>query len=99
VCEDEAFIADDYRDEREWLTSLYADYASAVPLADYQLDNAPYFTHTTDSLGFWNRKLDYIFTSGSVVAGSGQTHQDTATGLATMPLSDHAPLSVEIGLP
>jgi endonuclease/exonuclease/phosphatase family metal-dependent hydrolase len=98
VCTDE-FIADDYRQEDELLQGLYDKYQSAIPLADYQADNERYFTHTTDGRGFWNRKLDYIFTNGQVVTGSGVTHQDGSTlGIETMPLSDHAPITVEIDL-
>jgi endonuclease/exonuclease/phosphatase family metal-dependent hydrolase len=71
-----------------------------VPLDVYQADNASYFSHTVDGRGFWNRKLDYIFTNASIVEGSGLVHQDTAHGgMETMPLSDHAPVSAEIELP
>lgn len=100
VCEDEEFIADDYREEADWLTELYDDYTPDVPLDVYQADNASYFSHTVDGRGFWNRKLDYIFTSASVVPGSGMVHQDEDHGgMATMPLSDHAPVTVELELP
>ncbi|HEX6274252.1 MAG TPA: endonuclease/exonuclease/phosphatase family protein [Polyangiaceae bacterium] len=99
VCTNEDFVADDYRAEATWLESLYARYESEIPLAVYQADNASYFSHTTDKNGFWNRKLDYFFTNAAVVPGSGLVHQDEAHGgTATMPLSDHAPLSVEIAL-
>jgi endonuclease/exonuclease/phosphatase family metal-dependent hydrolase len=100
VCEDEEFIADDYREESDWLSSLYADYTPEVPLDVYQRDQASYFSHTVDKDGFWNRKLDYIFTNAEVVPGSGLVHQDEAHGgMETMPLSDHAPVSVELELP
>ncbi len=100
VCKNEDFLADDYREESEWLAPLYAAYEAEVPLADYQADNARYFSHTVDKAGFWNRKLDYIFTSAHVVPGSGLVHQDEAHGgLPTMPLSDHAPVTVELELP
>ena len=100
VCEDEEFIADDYREEADWLTELYDDYTPDVPLDVYQADNASYFSHTVDGRGFWNRKLDYIFTNASVVPGSGMVHQDEAHGgIETMPLSDHAPVTVELELP
>jgi endonuclease/exonuclease/phosphatase family metal-dependent hydrolase len=99
VCTNEDFVADDYRDEATWLESLYARYESEIPLSDYQADNASYFSHTTDKNGFWNRKLDYFFTNAAVVPGSGLVHQDESHGgRATMPLSDHAPISVEIEL-
>jgi endonuclease/exonuclease/phosphatase family metal-dependent hydrolase len=100
VCEEQDFIADDYRAEASWLDSLYAKYSPAIPLAEYQANNAAYFSHTTDQDGFWNRKLDYIFSNGQIVPGSGLVHQDEAHGgMATMPLSDHAPVSVELELP
>ena len=100
VCENEDFVADDYRAESTWLDDLYARYTPEIPLADYQANNAEYFSHTTDKDGFYNRKLDYIFTNGEVVPGSGLVHQDEAHGgMATMPLSDHAPVTVEIELP
>jgi endonuclease/exonuclease/phosphatase family metal-dependent hydrolase len=99
VCTNEDFIADDYRSEATWLEPLYASYESEIPLADYQADNARYFSHTTDKNGFWNRKLDYFFTNAAVVPGSGLVHQDEAHGgMDTMPLSDHAPVTVEIEL-
>ena len=99
VCTNEDFIADDYREEDTWLEPLYADYESEIPLSEYQADNAPYFSHTTDKNGFWNRKLDYFFTNAQVVPGSGLVHQDEERGgMATMPLSDHAPVTVEIEL-
>lgn len=95
VCEDEEFIADDYREESDWLADFYEDYQPAIPLEDYQADNEPYFSHSVSGDVFWNRKLDYIFTNGAFVEGSGLTHQDASSGgMETMPLSDHAPLSV-----
>jgi len=100
VCTDEDFIADDYRAEAEWLAGLYGSYAPAVALEDYQADNAAHFTHTVDGRGFWNRKLDYLFTSGQWQPDSALTHQDQARGgMETMPLSDHAPLSAVLELP
>ena len=70
-----------------------------LALADFQADNDPYFTFTADGDGFWNRKLDYLFTNGEFVAGSGLTHQDTSSGgVETLPLSDHAPVSVQLSL-
>jgi len=100
VCTDEEFIADDYTEEADWLVGLYEDYNPEVPLEVYQADNESYFSHTVDGRDFWNRKLDYIFTNASVVDGSGLVHQDEAHGgMETMPLSDHAPVSVEIELP
>jgi endonuclease/exonuclease/phosphatase family metal-dependent hydrolase len=97
VCTDEDFVADDYGGETTWLDALYQSYVPEISLLDYQSDNASYFSHTTDKGGFWNRKLDYVFTNGTVVAGSGIVHQDeTHGGTSTMPLSDHAPVTVKI---
>ncbi len=99
VCTDEDFQADDYSEETEWLVPLYDAYSTAIPLDEYQADNTPHFSHTTDANGFWNRKLDYLFTNATVVPDSGLTHQDEESGgTATMPLSDHAPVTVEIEL-
>ncbi|MFU8803856.1 MAG: endonuclease/exonuclease/phosphatase family protein, partial [Bradymonadaceae bacterium] len=99
VCEDEAFMADDYREEADWLEPLYADYEEAIPLEVYQADNTPHLTHSTTGEVFWNRKLDYIFTNGTYLEGSGLTHQDASSGgMETMPLSDHAPVTVVLTL-
>jgi len=87
---DERFEADDYSEEGEWLAPLYDRYASGVDLAAYQANNAPHFTHTTDADGFWNRKLDYLFTNTRF--SEGRTDQDT------MDLSDHAPVSALLEL-
>jgi endonuclease/exonuclease/phosphatase family metal-dependent hydrolase len=100
VCEDEEFIADDYRMENEWLRPFYQNFSAAVPLADYAADNALHFTHTVDSGGFWNRKLDYLFTNGQWTPESSLTLQSASRGgFDTMPLSDHAPLIAELQLP
>ncbi len=76
----------------DWLRELYDDFRPAIPLDDYRSNNAPYFTHTTSADGFWNRKLDYLFTNGHF--SNGLVHQGPDSGgLETMPLSDHAPVS------
>lgn len=94
VCTNEDFIADDYSDEQDWLSRLYKNYEPAIPLVDYQADNSRYFSHTVDGRGFWNRKLDYLFTNAMWQRGSGLVHQDKAHGgMDTMQLSDHAPLT------
>ncbi len=99
VCTDEEFIADDFSEEVEWLVPFYAAYQPAIDLAVYQANNAPYFSHTTNKDGFWNRKLDYLFTNGTWQIGSGLVHQDVTTGeVETMPLSDHAPLTAVLVL-
>ena len=74
---------------------IYDAYEAAIPQAKYLLNQAKYGSFTSDKDGFWNRKLDYIFTNGSFVENSGLVHQDFSTGgFETMPLSDHAPVSV-----
>jgi endonuclease/exonuclease/phosphatase family metal-dependent hydrolase len=99
ICTDEDFIADDFSAEEHWLDALYTDFASAIPLSDYQADNTPYFSHTVDGRGFWNRTLDYLFTDGAWEPGSGLVHQsEERGGMATMPLSDHAPVSATLVL-
>lgn len=100
VCTDEDFQADDYTQETEFLTDLYQRYDSAIPLDEYEANNSAHFSHTTDGHGYWNRKLDYLFTNLEVVAGSGVTYQDgESAGIDTMPLSDHAAVSFEVRLP
>jgi endonuclease/exonuclease/phosphatase family metal-dependent hydrolase len=99
VCEAEDYQADDFSAETAYLDSLYERYDTAIPLADYERDNTPYFTHTTDKNGFWNRTLDHLFTNGSFEPGSGLVHQDEEHGgMETMPLSDHAPQSAVLEL-
>jgi endonuclease/exonuclease/phosphatase family metal-dependent hydrolase len=95
VCEGEDFQADDYTADIGVLDDLYERYQPAISLERFSAGNDPYQTHTTSKDGFWNRKLDYLFTNGRFVDGSGMVHQDESTGgMATMPLSDHAPVTV-----
>ena len=97
VCEDEDYIADDYSEEVDWLRPYYDDYSPAIALDRYQASNEDFFTHTVKGEGFWNRKLDYLFTNVGVVDGSGVVHQRGADEvLETMPLSDHAPITVRV---
>lgn len=78
---------------------IYDAYQAAIPAAKYLANEAKYASFTSDKDGFWNRKLDYIFTNGQFVENSGLVHQDISTGgVETMPLSDHAPVSVEYKL-
>ena len=96
-CEGGDFEGDDYSEETEHLTDLYATYDSAVPLEEFQqtTDQSPYFTYgdKPDSLGF-TRKLDYLFTNTIWVPGSTHTHVEIASGGTT--LSDHAPISARL---
>ncbi len=100
VCTDEDFIADDYTADVGVLDPLYARYEPAISTARYTSDEPRFFSHTVDGRAFWNRTLDYLFTNGDFVDGSGTVHQDTSSGgVETMPLSDHAPLTVELSWP
>lgn len=100
ICEDEGLQADDYTSEVGLLDPFYERWQPAIPLERYREDNQRFTTHTTDKSGFWSRKLDYLFTNGTPVEGSGMVHQDEETGgMATMPLSDHAPVVVELVWP
>ncbi len=86
ACTDEEFEADDYSDETQWMIPFYENYQAAIALDEYQNNNKDHFTHTTDKHGFWNRKLDFLFTNGKFVKGSGATLQQW------MQVSDHAPI-------
>ncbi len=96
ICEEE-FEADDFTASITWIEPLFL-FHPEFDIEDYQFDNGPYFTHTTnhpDRGAFWNRKLDYLFTNGRFIPGSNITHQDEHTGMNTMMLSDHCPVSVQ----
>ena len=99
-CSDARFEGDDYTGEQDWLAALYATYQAAIPLVDYQNeqgDGGRFFTFSDGEHILWNRKLDYLFTNGVFVSGSGIIHQNEARGgMETLSLSDHAPLSVEL---
>lgn len=88
VCTDEDFEADNYNAETEWMLPFYENYKAAIPLEEFKADNSKHFTHTTDKNGYWNRKVDYIFTNGLFVKNSGNTLQQW------MQVSDHAPIIV-----
>ena len=76
-----------------WLQELYDTYSPAIPLEKYLAHQDQYFTHTPDWNGFWNRKLDYLFTNQKWIAHSDSTHQDATV------LSDHCPVSARLRLP
>ncbi len=93
------YDASDYRGEEDCLEALYDSYRPAVELELYQSDSAPHFTHSTSGSHFWSRKLDYLFTNVIFEEGSAMTHQDSERGgMATMKLSDHAPVSARLVL-
>lgn len=73
---------------------MYSSYEAAIPQAKYESNQPLYGTFTSDKNGYWNRKLDYIFTNGDFEDGVGMVHQSVSSGgMATMPLSDHAPVT------
>ena len=74
--------------EVTWLIDLYDHYQEAVPLQDYLANEIQYFTNTPIWDGFWQKKLDYLFTNHSWMTGSAITHQEATE------LSDHTPISV-----
>ena len=87
------FEPDDYTGEEEWLSELFSDFNSLMPLEDYAADNSAWFSYTGDAEIGWTRTLDYLFTSGSWVEGEGLVMQSVEQGgYETLPLSDHAPL-------
>ncbi|HHH49846.1 MAG TPA: endonuclease/exonuclease/phosphatase family protein [Saprospiraceae bacterium] len=92
VCpKDSDFSTNDFSKEGDIMLPFF-DYKPLIPLDEYAANNADYFSFTADKNGFWNRKLDYMFTNAKFV--NGLVHLDEARGgMATMPLSDHAPLS------
>ena len=78
--------------EPDILLPLYNVYSPAIDTASYNLPE--HFTHapSTSMLNDstftkYDRKLDYLFTNGGWVPGSGHTHQ------AAWELSDHMPVS------
>jgi endonuclease/exonuclease/phosphatase family metal-dependent hydrolase len=98
-CTDGRFDPDDYSGEESWLEPLYDNYQAAIPLADYQATNEPYFTFSGDETVGWTRKLDYLFTNDQFEANSGLVYQTTDHGgFETLPLSDHAPLGATVVL-
>lgn len=98
-CEDARFDPDDYSGEETWLEDLYSSYSAAIPVGDYRADNGRYFSFTTDQRVGWTRKLDYLFTNERFEPNSGVVHQSVERGgYETLPLSDHAPLSVDMVL-
>lgn len=91
------FGNDDYTGQETWLTELYASYTAAVQLPAYTGNPLPFYTFTGDPDGFWCRTIDHLFTNRGF--RSSMVLQNTRlpngqSGIATMPLSDHAPVFV-----
>ncbi len=78
-----------YTPEITWMQPLYSAYRPDVPLAQYLVNQRKYFTHATDRNGFWDRKLDYLFTNTRWYAETVVTHQECVDA------SDHAPVSAK----
>jgi endonuclease/exonuclease/phosphatase family metal-dependent hydrolase len=83
----------DYEPAIHWLDTLYTRYQPAVPLDVYHRSQYKYFTHTTRGTHFWDRTLDYLFTSYHWVENSAVTYQEAKRE------SDHAPVSALFILP
>ena len=76
------------------LQSLYSEYYSAIEPGS--ASSTSHFTHSpwnteSNNTTYWDRKLDYMFSSNSL--SGGMTHQ------GANQLSDHAPVSAVLGLP
>lgn len=92
VCpKDSEFSASDFSEETDIMLPFY-EYQPLIPLEDYAANNEDYFTFTANKDGYWNRKLDFMFTNASFKSGLVHLNEEQG-GMATMPLSDHAPLS------
>jgi endonuclease/exonuclease/phosphatase family metal-dependent hydrolase len=92
VCKDADFIEDDYTSEKQALVPFYQTFKESIPLDVYQKNERKFYSHTVNGRGFWNRRLDYLFANRDWQ--NGLIHQDESSGgMATMPLSDHAPIT------
>jgi endonuclease/exonuclease/phosphatase family metal-dependent hydrolase len=88
---DPTFVADDYTREVDWLLPFYQAYREVIPLEVYQAREEDFYSHTVNGRGWWNRRLDYLFSNGFWIEGA--VHQDsTKGGMETFSLSDHAPV-------
>jgi len=76
-----------------WLEELYATYQPAVPLNVYQANQNHYFTNSPGWTEISDRKIDYLFTNQTWIAGSDSTHHDA------YDLSDHVPVSATWEVP
>lgn len=97
ACDDDPdFATQSSENDLDFMKIFIDNYEPAISQSDYDADNSKYFSFTSDKNGFWNRKLDYLFTNGDFVDQSGLVNQNMASGGAeTMPLSDHAPVTVK----
>lgn len=95
-CEGE-FDGTDYTGTETLLQPLYDTYEFAISPERLKSEEEMHYTHSVAKDIFWNRKIDYVFaTPGMIVKNSGKTHQVVVDTIATMSVSDHAPISVEL---
>ena len=78
--------------EVTWLQDLYNTYQESIPIETYLANEIKYFTQTSLMDGFWQKKIDYLFTNHRWIAGSEFTYQEAI-------LSDHSPVSVDWEVP
>lgn len=87
-----------YRGEEDWMQGMYDLLKPAIPLADYQADEARYFSASVNKDVFWTRRLDYLFCRDPWSAGANVLQKPGDLWLGKpiaadpMQLSDHAPV-------
>jgi len=85
-------ITSDYSNESEWLRPFFSKFREVIPITEYQKNEHEFYTHTANRNGYWNKRLDYLFTNKSWK--DGLIHQNSKKGgLETMHLSNHAPVT------
>ncbi|MDP6931751.1 MAG: endonuclease/exonuclease/phosphatase family protein [Myxococcota bacterium] len=85
------------------MVGFYGDYQVATSIDDYQVassveEQEPWFTHSISSEVFWNRKLDYLFSSLPWTMGKAVQDQVGESDLDAMALSDHCPVQGVLSL-
>ncbi len=86
---DESFVMDDYERELNWLKPFYDRFYEAIPLDKYTENEKKYYSSSVNPNGFWNKRLDYIFSNKKLC--NGKVHQEN-----TYNLSDHAPVTATL---
>ena len=87
-----------YRGEEKWMQGMYDLLKPAIPLADYQADEARYFSASVTKDVFWTKRLDYLFSRDAWSTGANVLQKPGDLWLGKpikgdpMVLSDHAPL-------
>lgn len=90
ACKEGDFSDTGHTNYKTELQPFYDAFTPAISLKRYDANNSEFFSFTSDKKGFFNRKLDYLFTNQNF--SNGKILQDT------MQLSDHAPLVVNFSL-